>query len=1312
MDDDAARGARGVYAPRAPTAPEYAPLYSLYGHTRAVAALAFSYDGKHLASAGADGLVQVWETRSARLRQTLEGHTHGVNAVCWTRDNGYVASASDDRSVRLWDARTGRVMRVWNGHTSYVMCVACHPLGTLLATGGFDETIRLWDIQRGTCHRVLAAHAEAVAGVDFSQDGTMMVSCSFDGLVRLWDTSEGHCLRTLQHSDKAPVSSVQFSPSSLQLLVTTLDSVVRLWDIANSRVLKTYAGHTNAKYAIVAAFVWNTSLREDARMLQHDANPTAEHARADALPHVFVACGSEDRKVYVWDLQTKRIVQTLDGHRDAVTAIAVHPSLPLLASGALEQDGHIRATDDARRRPDAGGHNTRAAGDANIKVVVRVRCVRDALCDLMHRGAAHSGGEAVLDADGPRGAQVRVRDVSAAGVRAATTFGPDERAFAKTYTFDHVFGVDADQGMVYQDAVAGVLDEVLQGYNCTVFAYGQTGTGKTYTMEGELASNMGTYAAEAGVIPRTLFRLFHVLETRGDEYGVKMSMVELYNEELRDLLHGDADTSGTRAEPLRMFEDPRGRGIMLQGLEEVPILSAEHGVRLLRQGSQARHVAATRCNDTSSRSHSVCTLTVYVKETGARGEEVMRTGKLNLVDLAGSENIARSGAEKGRAREAGLINQSLLTLGRVINALVEGNSHIPYRESRLTRLLQDSLGGRTKTCIIATVSDERGNMDETLSTLDYALRAKSIKNRPELNQRMTRAALIREYVSENDRLRSDLHATRTKSGIYVSEENWAARESEQAALARHAEDSRRAAEVAQSRLASMREQLEQNARHMARREADAEAAEAAHQARHAELQCARSEAAALSRALDEETHLHRARAQSEQRLHRHAVQLQATVTDATRDVHGLFAKLQRRAAADGEAHAALASFHAHLRAVAADVDARARTAADERAALTNQSREALDEIQRTLTADHAVLRDAVREHLGALQRELGDAHADSSAHAAAVDEGITALREQLTQRLEARLCALRTDVGTSVASLQTGLAEHARGTQTRLDTLASSVRDHASAFTERSAALRQHTRGAVDRELQRATRQTEWLSRLLQVEKEKTGGLRDALLAAVDAFADDRERRLGHAVGAAQADLGTARRSLGELVSGTEQRAAVLADGSVELALAAEAAAEAGAHDVDPCALLATHAETVAGRLDEEVAVHGDLQRALVLASAHTQQRAQDTADGIVGVVDAAGARASDHWARHGVSRSADTQHYDGSHSALGDALAQVRRLHDAFAPLATDAFGSVPATGETPRRRHWTSPAPLEPVPTERADALRARIRPQRAGE
>jgi kinesin family protein 11 len=308
---------------------------------------------------------------------------------------------------------------------------------------------------------------------------------------------------------------------------------------------------------------------------------------------------------------------------------------------------------------------------------------------------------------------------------------------------------------------------MLSGYNCTIFAYGQTGTGKTYTMSGDLTETMGMLSDNAGIIPRVLQALFKKLELDEQENSVRCSFIELYNEDLRDLLSSDDSPK------LKIYDDTSRKGhstTMVQGMEERYILNAGDGLKWLREGSVKRQVAATKCNDLSSRSHTVFTITVYAKHKTDKesGEDFLMLGKLNLVDLAGSENIQRSGAENKRAAEAGLINKSLLTLGRVINALVDRSPHIPYRESKLTRLLQDSLGGRTKTCIIATISPAKSNLEETISTLDYAFRAKNIRNKPQLNALTSKKMLLRDFTVEIERIKAELIATRQRNGVYLS----------------------------------------------------------------------------------------------------------------------------------------------------------------------------------------------------------------------------------------------------------------------------------------------------------------------------------------------------------------------------------------------------------------------------------------------------------------------------------------------------------------------------------------------------------------
>ncbi|KAH8682481.1 P-loop containing nucleoside triphosphate hydrolase protein [Xylariales sp. PMI_506] len=386
--------------------------------------------------------------------------------------------------------------------------------------------------------------------------------------------------------------------------------------------------------------------------------------------------------------------------------------------------------------------------ETNINVVVR--------CRGRNEREVRENSAVVVQTEGAKGKLVEL------------SMGPNALS-NKTYNFDRVFSPAADQGMLYDEVVKPILDEMLDGYNCTIFAYGQTGTGKTYTMSGDMTDTLGLLSDAAGIIPRVLHSLFNKLEMEETESFVKCSFIELYNEELRDLISYD---DGAK---LKIFDDTSRKGhptTVVQGMEESHIKTAAEGIKLLQDGSLKRQVAATKCNDLSSRSHTVFTITACIKRTGEDGEDYVSAGKLNLVDLAGSENIQRSGAENKRAAEAGLINKSLLTLGRVINALVDRGSHIPYRESKLTRLLQDSLGGRTKTCIIATISPARSNLEETISTLDYAFRAKNIRNKPQVNQLINKKTLFKEFTYEIERLKSELIATRTRNGVYLSNESY------------------------------------------------------------------------------------------------------------------------------------------------------------------------------------------------------------------------------------------------------------------------------------------------------------------------------------------------------------------------------------------------------------------------------------------------------------------------------------------------------------------------------------------------------------
>ncbi|XVE59170.1 hypothetical protein DITRI_Ditri05aG0024100 [Diplodiscus trichospermus] len=378
----------------------------------------------------------------------------------------------------------------------------------------------------------------------------------------------------------------------------------------------------------------------------------------------------------------------------------------------------------------------------------------------------------------------------------------------RTFLFDKVFGPSSQQKEVFDIAVSPIVIEVLEGYNCTIFAYGQTGTGKTYTMEGGARKKNGEFPSDAGVIPRAVKLIFDILEAQNAEYNMKVTFLELYNEEITDLLAPEEImkfVDDKSKKPIALMEDGKG-GVFVRGLEEEIVTTANEIYKILEKGSAKRRTAETLLNKQSSRSHSIFSITIHIKECTPEGEEMIKCGKLNLVDLAGSENISRSGAREGRAREAGEINKSLLTLGRVINALVEHSGHVPYRDSKLTRLLRDSLGGKTKTCIIATISPSIHCLDETLSTLDYAHRAKNIKNKPEINQKMMKSALIKDLYSEIDRLKQEVYAAREKNGIYIPRDRYLHEEAEKKAMAEKIERMELESESKQKQITELQEQ--------------------------------------------------------------------------------------------------------------------------------------------------------------------------------------------------------------------------------------------------------------------------------------------------------------------------------------------------------------------------------------------------------------------------------------------------------------------------------------------------------------------------
>ncbi|XP_046324310.1 kinesin-like protein KIF17 isoform X1 [Marmota monax] len=360
----------------------------------------------------------------------------------------------------------------------------------------------------------------------------------------------------------------------------------------------------------------------------------------------------------------------------------------------------------------------------SVKVVVR--------CRPMNQRERELNCQAVVTVDCARG-QCFIQNPGAA----------DEPP--KQFTFDGAYYMDHVTEQIYNEIAYPLVEGVTEGYNGTIFAYGQTGSGKSFTMQG-----LPDPPSQRGIIPRAFEHVFESVQcAENTKFLVRASYLEIYNEDVRDLLGPDTK------QKLELKEHPE-KGVYVKGLSLHTVHSVAQCERIMETGWKNRSVGYTLMNKDSSRSHSIFTISIEIYAVDERGKDHLRAGKLNLVDLAGSERQSKTGATGERLKEATKINLSLSALGNVISALVDGRcKHIPYRDSKLTRLLQDSLGGNTKTLMVACLSPADNNYDETLSTLRYANRAKSIKNKPRINED-PKDALLREYQEEIKRLKAIL----------------------------------------------------------------------------------------------------------------------------------------------------------------------------------------------------------------------------------------------------------------------------------------------------------------------------------------------------------------------------------------------------------------------------------------------------------------------------------------------------------------------------------------------------------------------------
>ncbi|KAG0371205.1 hypothetical protein BGZ54_008945 [Gamsiella multidivaricata] len=395
-----------------------------------------------------------------------------------------------------------------------------------------------------------------------------------------------------------------------------------------------------------------------------------------------------------------------------------------------------------------GAANPPASKTENVTVTVRIRPFSSSELKV-------AGGPTDVWAVSDDGSKIGYND----------DYAVNARKTAVEYAFDHAL-TGSNNEEIYSSSVKNLVQSAMEGYNGTVFAYGQTSSGKTYTMSGN--------ETQPGITPRAVEDIFKYIRENSDrEFLLRVSYLEIYNESIRDLLSPESID-------LRIHEDRR-RGVYVSPLKEEIVTTPSQVMRIIERGDYQRHVSSTDFNAHSSRSHSIFQIVIESRDRspgnaagspttrkptlGAKSASAVRVSQLNLIDLAGSEKAA---SNEERRKEGAFINKSLLTLGSVISKLTEEKgAHIPYRDSKLTRILQSSLNGNARVSVICTISPSSLNVEESHNTLKFAARVKKVVTRAQTNQVMDDKALLEKYRREISELKAQLMLTAAGSGEAV-----------------------------------------------------------------------------------------------------------------------------------------------------------------------------------------------------------------------------------------------------------------------------------------------------------------------------------------------------------------------------------------------------------------------------------------------------------------------------------------------------------------------------------------------------------------
>ncbi|KAI9203725.1 P-loop containing nucleoside triphosphate hydrolase protein [Polychytrium aggregatum] len=433
------------------------------------------------------------------------------------------------------------------------------------------------------------------------------------------------------------------------------------------------------------------------------------------------------------------------------TSISGSHAPSLISLSTLGASGHASASEKQRKGrntlPSRGIRGTAEPDAISSRIQVAVRIRPPSQSRILSSSASIISGTSSLAACSST--------ITALSKNTLSVSDPSSRKPPRPYSVDQLYTDTSRQSEIYESSVRGIIDKCLEGYNGCIFVYGQTGSGKTFTMSG--------HAGDEGIMLRAGRHVFSFIEASPQvEFKVKASYMEIYQENLTDLLMGK-NSQGD----LRIRLDPEsltGRDVYVQGLTEKYITRYEDYLKVISTGARNRTIAETNMNDTSSRSHCILTLMIHqwpspVTASAAVAVGPQKVSKIHLIDLAGSERCDGTQATGLRLREGININQSLLALTNVIHALTASQKHIPYRDSKLTHLLSDSIGGNSLTLMITCVNPARSCYEETISTLRFAERVKKVTNRARINVEKT-SLRISELESELALLRSLLSTCR------------------------------------------------------------------------------------------------------------------------------------------------------------------------------------------------------------------------------------------------------------------------------------------------------------------------------------------------------------------------------------------------------------------------------------------------------------------------------------------------------------------------------------------------------------------------